>query len=391
MKFPKLKNAMLCRVTLYASVLGIPVIALLVMAFTAQYSVVPIVAVILIMIVTLCFLVKNFILLFSVDAILTGLHCYNTARRHFVLPCSYRPERVERRVARFGKRCEPAMRTPLPDSVRYSSRVSHMTYARAIERVVLSYHADMLDKDLYHAIVNSARASSELLKDKKRYPLFDKMNKGASLNRVTVVIITADRLNAEFKKHLHPAVCSNGGDGLNTAFLPCVVDLEDRTATFDSMREPYLGFQYPVKNRGIKMIRQLLFGGKLTYSLSHEMLEPTELIKDVDAEESLYSFWKNAKKLITDDEDIHKKFENMTDREFILEDDFIYLKWGDRGIWVAVDFDKEKTVAEIDPIDYWYYPKSNKIARNTADEMKQMIGERLAKLGYIARFTSIER
>ncbi len=46
---------------------------------------------------------------------------------------------------------------------------------------------------------------------------------------------------------------------LCTALLPCVIDLEEQICTFDSMRMPCTGFQYPIKNRGIKIIRKYLF------------------------------------------------------------------------------------------------------------------------------------
>ena len=122
-----------------------------------------------------------------------------------------------------------------------------------------------------------------------------------------MVIIYAKQIDEQFRNDLFDVIRKNCGDGSDTAVLPCVVDLEKMTCTFDSLRIPYIGFQYPVKNRGIRLIRKYLFSGKFTYAYSPDMLVPTE---DIDPEQSLWSFWRATKReLILDDKEAKKRFE----------------------------------------------------------------------------------
>ena len=226
------------------------------------------------------------------------------------------------------------------------------------------------------------------LKEKKNPLFLDKNQKKAPLNRVTVIIIFAERVNTNFKNNLFKAVCQNGGDGYDMATIPCVVDLETQFAIFDSMRIPYVGYQYPVKNRGIKLIRKYLFNGKLTFANSPDMLDS---IKGLDSEQSLWNFWKNMKhELIFGEKESKKRYEKMNHKEIVFEDGYIYLKWEEKGIWIAVELDEEMKQAEIDVIDSWYYPKSNKIAKNTVKEMKDIINLYFSELGYTTKYISYE-
>ena len=205
---------------------------------------------------------------------------------------------------------------------------------------------------------------------------------------MTVIFIFAKQVDPNFRDNLFKAVCQNGGNGFDTATIPCVVDLETQFATFDSMRIPYAGFQYPVKNRGIKLIRKCLFNGKLTFANSPDVVDP---IKDMNPEQSLWFFWRNMKKeLISDEKEAKKRYEKMVHKELIFDDGYVYLKWEDKGIWVSVKLDEETKFAEIDEIDSWYYPKQNKIAKTTIKEMKGIINSYFAELGYTTRFISYD-
>ena len=134
----------------------------------------------------------------------------------------------------------------------------------------------------------------------------DKAQKTSPLNCVTVIVIYAKQVEETLRNSLFDVVCKNGGDGFDTAILPCVVDLENQICTFDSMRIPYTGFQYPVKNRGIRIIRKYLFNNKFPLADSPDTLDP---IKDLDPEQSLWLFWKTMKKeLVSDDKEMKKRF-----------------------------------------------------------------------------------
>lgn len=389
MKIPQLKNALLCRILVYVVVLGgfiAPIIIVANLNFVPET--IKIVVGVAFVIALLIYLIKNFMLLMAMDIGLATLHCNNTARKRFALPRLFAVKKVENRILKYGKPCSPIAILPKPHLLQYKSNAPLTIYSSGIEKVIVAYYIDFLDKNQYHSIINSATAISNALKGKKKHRFLDKSQKKSPLNRVTVIFLFAKQVDPNFRDNLFKAVCQNGGDGFDTATIPCVVDLETQFATFDSMRIPYAGFQYPVKNRGIRLIRKCLFNGKLTFANSPDAIDP---IKDTDPEQSLWSFWRNMKKeLISDEKKTKKRYEKMVHKELIFDDGYIYLKWEDNGIWVSVEIDEKTKIAEIDAIDSWYYPKQNKIAKTTIKEMKGIINSYFAELGYTTRFISYD-
>lgn len=390
MKFPRLKNALLCRILVYVVVLGgfiVPIIVAANLKFIPEP--VKIIVGIGLIISLLIYLFKNFSLLMEIDVRLATLHCRNTARKRFALPHSFSVQKIEKKIARFGKKYEPTAISPRPEKLQYKSNAPLTIYSSGIEKVIATYHVDILYKNQYLLIVNSAKANSKALKGKKKHRFIDKSQKNSPLNRVTVIIIYAKKVDEKFRNGLFDIVRKNAGDGFDTSVLPCVVDLEKRICTFDSMRIPYTGLQYPVKNRGIKIIRKYLFNNKLPFADSPDTLDS---IKDLNPEQSLWSFWRTIKKeLISNDKESKKRFEKMKHMDIVFEDGFIYLKWKDRGIWVPVELNDELRTAEVDAIDYWDYPESNKIAKETVKEIKSLISTYFAELGYTVEYTSYEQ
>ena len=389
MKSPKLKNALLCRILVYIVVLGgfiAPIIIVVNLKFVPEA--IKVIVGIGLAVGLLIYLLKNFVLLMAMDVGLAMLHCHNTARKHFVLPKSFSEQKVERRINRFGKKYEPSAISPRPKTLRYKSNAPITIYSSGIEKIIATYRIDFLDKSQYQLIVNSATANSKVLKGKKKHWFLDKSQKSSPLNCATVIVIFAKQVDKKLRNSLFDVVCKNGGDGFDTAILPCVVDLEKQICTFDSMRMPYTGFQYPVKNRGIKIIRQYLFNNKFPFADSPDTLDP---IKDMDPEQSLWDFWKTMKKeLVSDDKNTKKRFEKMKHRDILFEDGYIYLKWEDHGFWISVELNEELRMAEIDPIDSWDYPKSHKIAKATIKEIKTLINTYFAGLGYTTKYISYE-
>lgn len=389
LKSPKLKNALLCRILVYVVVLGgfiAPIIIVANLKFVPEA--IKVIVGIGLAVGLLIYLLKNFVLLMAMDVGLAMLHCHNTARKHFILPESFSEQKVERRINRFGKKYEPSAISPRPETLRYKSNASITIYSSGIEKTIATYCIDFLDKSQYQLIVNSATANSKALKGKKKHRFLDKSQKSSPLNRATVIVIFAIQVDEKLRNSLFDVVCKNGGDGFDTAILPCVVDLEKQVCTFDSMRMPYTGFQYPVKNRGIKIIRKYLFNNKFPFADSPDMLDP---IKDMDPEQSLWDFWKTMKnELVSDDKNMKKRFEKMKHGDIVFEDGYIYLKWEDHGLWISVELNEELRMAVIDPIDSWDYPKSNKIAKAAIKEIKTLLNTYFAGLGYTTKYISYE-
>lgn len=389
MKFPRLKNALLCRILVYVVVLGgfiTPIILIATLYFVPDA--IKVIVGIGLVIALIVYMVNNFILLMAMDVTLATLHCQNTARKSFALPRSFSIKKTENRILQFGKEYSPIAIHPSPYILKYKSNASMTIYSSGIEKIIIAYDIDFLDKSQYHSIINSANENSKFLKGKKKHRFLDKSQKNSPLNRVTVIFIFAKRVDDNFRSDLFKIVCQNGGDGFDTATIPCVVDLETRFATFDSIRIPYVGYQYPVKNRGIKLIRKYLFNNKLTFADSPDTLTP---IKDCNPEQSLWAIWKAMKKeLILDDKESKKRYEKMNHEDIVFEDGYIYLKWKERGVWLSVEINEEIKEAEIDAVDSWYYPKPNKIAKDTAKEIKGIINIYFSQLGYTTKYISYE-
>lgn len=385
MNLLRLKNTFLCRATLYTVVIAGLVIPIVLIAKLEHLSELAIAIVCMSYAIfwTIC-IFKNVALLMTVDTALAMIHCNSTARKWFVLPKSFSVEKAERKISKFGKEYEPTISSPCPKTLRYKSNAPINIYSKGIEKIVITYHTEFLNKNEYHLIISSAKSNSQALKGKKEYRFLEKAQKKSSLNRATVIIIFAKSVDDKFRNELFDIVCKNGGDGFDTAWIPCIVDLEKGICTFDSLRIPYMGFQYPVKNRGLKIICKYLFNNKLTLADSPDMLAQME---GLDPEQTLLEFWKTTKKeVFLDEKERKKRFESMKHREIILVDDYLYLKWFDNGVWVAVELNEEFKVAEIDDIDFWDYPKSNQISKGTIKEIKSIVNNYFAGLGYTTKY-----
>lgn len=386
MRFPRLKNALLCRVIVYASVIGafvLPII--LVIHLRCIPEAVKVVVSLGYAMALPVFILKNFAFLMGMDLMLAALHCQNTARKQY--PLTFSVEKRIRKLSRFGKDCEPLTLSPRPTLLRCKSSPSMTIYAKRVEKLFAVYDVDVLDKDQYHRVVNAAMANIRELKGSKKHFLLNKDKKKVPIQQTAVILLRAKRVDAAFRKGVFDAVCKNGGDGYDTAILPCVMDMETGTVTFDSLRIPYMGFQYPAKNRGIRMIRTYLFGGKLPFSEALLAANP-----EIDTEQSLWSFWKAMKKeWRLDGQQTKKRFETMTHRQILLDEDVLYLKWEGKGVWFTVERNEQLRIAEIDDLSMWDYPKATPISKATVKELKTLIHTHFAQLGYTVHFTSYEQ
>ena len=389
MEYPKLKNALLCRILVYVTVLSTfiaPIVVIASMSFVDDL--VKVVVMLTLPIALIIYIIKNFAVLMGMDITLAKLHCHNTARKCFTLPESFDIERTKRRISHYGKSCSPSQISPAPQLLQYKCNASMTVYASGIEKVITVYSVDCLDKEEYQLIRRSAVANSNLLKGKRKLLILDKTQRETPLNRVTIILIFAQKVEEKFRQVLHKKVCQDDGDGFDDAILSCVVDMDTGFVTFDSERLPYVGYQYPVKNRGIKLIRKYLFSGRFPYATSPDLLDSLE---DIDLNESLWDFWKRMRKeLISDEKKTRKLYENMNHEDIIVEDDFLYLKWEGYGVFLSTEtVDTTKEVL-VDAIEFWYYPKKQKIAKETIKQIQTKIDLYYEGLGYKTRYNSYE-
>lgn len=138
MNFPRLKNALLCRILVYVVVLGgfiAPLIIVVSLKFVPEA--VKVIVGIGLVVGLLIYLLKNFVLLMAMDVGLAMLHCHNTARKHFALPKSFSEQKVERRITRFGKEYEPTVISPRPETLRYKSNAPIFTHHSSLFSTLL--------------------------------------------------------------------------------------------------------------------------------------------------------------------------------------------------------------------------------------------------------------
>lgn len=190
-------------------------------------------------------------------------------------------------------------------------------------------------------------------------------------------VLTDVRLSGE----LPGLVSGNGEDGENSSFLPCVVDLGGRRCFFDSTREIYEGFgAYPAKNRGIRLIRKLVFGGKLPLAESPERVRG-RLVPDTD--QGLFRWISGMHRdIVKELREDKKRYRSMCDGEIVFEDGCIYLKWKDRAIMTSAELDSGSMTAEIGEIEFWDWPTKGPVAGAKIAEMKRRIDEYFGRMGY---------
>ena len=136
MEFPKLKNALLCRILVYVVVLGgfiAPIIIVANLNFVPET--IKLVVGVAFAIALIIYLIKNFMLLMAMDIGLATLHCNNTARKRFALPKSFSIKNAENRISKFGKQYSPIANSPKPHLLQYKSNAPLTIYPAELKRL----------------------------------------------------------------------------------------------------------------------------------------------------------------------------------------------------------------------------------------------------------------
>ena len=387
MKQPKLKYPRLCRILTYVVVIGA---GLLPIFLVFQFPVPDIIKIIVFftsLIGLLIYLVKNFMILMMMDMMLAMLSCYRTARKLYYLPKNRTADAIRRSILRYGTVCAPAPIKPAPSALRYKFGNPMTVYNSGIERVVAAYEVDLLDRDMYRDIFTSAKVNSKALIGRKKAKFLDSQQKKQPLHRVTVILILAHKVDPTLSTELYDLVCKQCGDENENCIVPCVVDLENHTCVFNCLRVPFVGFGYAVKNRGIRIIKNRIFGGFLPLSNEH-MLPP---VKDADPEMSLWDLWKELHhQFVGAERKTKRQFEAMDDREVRIVDDLLFLKWDQRGVCQEIQMDTEKKTVMVEPVTNWTYPKSQPIGKKLIQKITDHINDYFIKNGYSVVFMELE-
>lgn len=284
------------------------------------------------------------------------------------------------------------------DSAREASRYDELMlmFASGIEKIIAVYPVAMLDEDTYRRIHASAAQNAKALKGKKKHILLEKPQRKAPIDQVTVALIVADQVEEAFRSKLKDVASKQVGDGETVSMIPCVVDLEKQRCIFDSTREVFLDGHYPVKNRGIRLIKRYLFrGGLRLIGDSNDFLKNEAAAAENGEEKEVLemNFWEFArmtkKEMAGCDEEDEKRFKQMKHREIVVEGEYLYLKWEQSGIWTALEMDEKARTVKIDPIVSWYYPRARKIDKETVKKLKKEIGAYFAGEGCTVKYNAV--
>lgn len=388
MNIPKLKYPRLCRILTYVVVIGCGLLPIFIVCSLPAPDIVKVIVVLGSLLGLLFYLFRNFLVLTAMDMTLATLSCYHTARKQYTLPANRTADAIRSSILRYGAQCSPSPIQPQPAALRYKFSNPMTVYSRGIERVVAAYEVDLLDKDVYRVILHSAKANSKALTGRKKAIFLDAQQRKQSLHRVTVVLILAHRIDPQMVPGLYELVCKQCGDEHEDCIVPCVVDLAHHTCVFNCVRLPYIGYSYPVKNRGIRIIRNRVFGGNLNLSGTTHYLEP---IRDINPEASLWDFWKELHhQLVGADRETKRRFESLSQRETAIVGDTLYLKWDQRGICQTVELNAENKVARVESVTDWFYPKIQPIGKKTIRKIEEHIVSYYEKQGYSVEFVDID-
>lgn len=388
MNIPKLKYPRLCRILTYVVVLGCGLLPIVIVLPLPVPDIIKIIVMLGSLIGLLLYLFRNFMVLMMMDMALASLSCYQTARTQYTLPANRTADAIRRNILRYGTQCNPSPIQPQPSALRYKFSNPVTVYSRGIERVIAAYEVDLLDSDMYRDILSSAKTNSKALIGRKTAIFLDAQQKKQSLHRVTVVLILAHKVDPQMIPNLYQLVCKQCGDENEDCTVPCVVDLAHRTCVFNCLRLPYIGYSYAVKNRGIRIIKNKVFGGNLNLNGNTYFLSP---IRDINPEDSLWDFWKELHhQLIGADRASKRRFESMSERDMLIVGDVLYLKWDQRGIRQTVKLDAEKKLASVECVTNWFYPKIQPIGKKTIQKIEEHITSYYVNQGYVVEFIDIE-
>lgn len=387
MNYPKLKNPLLCRLTPYAVVLGVTAIPIVAVFLFPVHDVIRVIVLCSALGGLLAYIIRNALVLMSMDMMLAQLCLERTARTQYSLPRGRTPKAILKSLSRIGTKCDPISMEPQPSNLRYRFTAPLTYYNQGIERVITVFETDLLTRDTYRRFLRVAKANSKSLIGQKKALFLDHQQKKAPLYRVTVVVILAKSIDPGLYGTLYKLVSDTADDEETNSIVPCVIDLGQNICCFDCLGVPYIGFSYAAKNHGIRLVKKCVFGGRLPLRNNRHYLNRDN---DLSPDDTVWKLWKDLHhQLIGEDKQTQWQFEAMAEGEICVQNMLLYLKWDNRGISQVVKPDKEKLTVTVEAVTNWAYPKSNLISKKIRSQLQDRITEYYKKQGYTVQFADL--
>ena len=393
MKWPKLKHPLLCNVVLVGSVMAPPILFLFLPALPVAAYIHPTLLAVIILspwIGALWFMISHFALLMMTSTCLEMYHAYLHGRRHFTCPKNGKDpaairKRILRRAERFGFPYEVKAVPKELLSLRYKNSPSATVYYNRIEKLLIVYEVEELDKDTLRKLWQSAHAITNII-GREQKPLYHKPKGHSKDNSVSVAaVILANTVSPDVAAEL----VESKVEMKDRNVLFSAVELSTAKYYFDNQKEPYM-FAPPVKNRTVRMIHRTVFGGRPSLRSNPHMLpEPLWLKRDeFHPEDSLWSFMARAQKELKGiGRSEKKRFREMPSDTVTMDDGWLCCKLGERVSTMMVDDDennpqKKQVILSLN----WSYPKSNRISKKDNATIRALTEEFLRGQGFGVTF-----
>jgi hypothetical protein len=269
--------------------------------------------------------------------------------------------------------------------IRYKNSPSATVYFHRIEKLLLVYEVEELDKDTLRKLWQSAHAITNII-GREQKPLYRKPRGHSKDNSVSVAaVILANTVSPDVAADLAETEAKME----DRHVLFCAVELSTAKYYFDNQKEPFL-FHYPTKNRVVNLVHRRVFGGRVPLRSNPHMLpEPLWLKRDeFHPEDSLWSFMARAQKELKGiGRSEKKRFQEMQEGTVILDDGWLYCKLGERVSTMMVDDDendpqKKQVILSLN----WEYPKSNRISKKDNATIRALTEEFLRGQGFGVTF-----
>ncbi len=390
MEIFKIKNARFCLIFGSVSILLISVFPFVFLTISAFNDIFKIISFLVLSAFSLFLLIKLLPVLLLSQIVLVTIDCENKARTKFELPENFNIKDLEKRISKYGKSYEPVTVFPQPEILKYKFKNPVSIYSKGIETIVSTYTTEILTEDNYKSIIKSANKNIKNLSGKKKALFLDSQQKKSPLKITNVIFIFANCVDESIEERLFEMLSNTDKDGFDNSILPCVVNFKKSEVIFNSVALPNVFSLNLARNRGIRLIRKKFFRNKLKLK-NNNFVKSIFNDKSFNREQTLWQLLKSEFDEIVLIERKNKQiFKKLSDKQVVFKDDFLYIKYGERGVSLLTELNEETQIATIDSFDMWDYPKANQISKNTIAVIKNLAISYFASQGYTVKFEKFE-
>lgn len=357
MKFPKIKNTVLCELILYfpaGSMFWYLIIMVLIHGTDMEINAAQIICLLALGVLSVVYLLypKHFCLFMMGDALFSGIRAWKRDRLEYRTFCNgHSRESAEKRILRrcrlWGRRYNDLKAS---DAEQFKIYYRHCSSASAltsgIEKRVAVCSVEHLTEENYSSLITKARQLLKRIPDGKLY-FKTASEKKAPWSYACIVVMLADRVDAEVRALARKTRTVKE----NKYLLPCVSECPSGTYYLDGEREYYtVGLAArPAKNFALSLLHKLVFASRWPLK-DKTQLPSSDLEKYLDM--SLWEYIRKfnndyAENKIDSAKERKQMLRSLSDGEMQVGEHAIYYQMGKRFVECAylLDDDDEKLIS----------------------------------------------